>query len=68
MMSNEQIAQRFAEQNCAQMILARYAKYLGADEVQLMRLSCGLVGGLQEGSVCGRVSGGGTSARACLRR
>lgn len=53
MMSNEQIAQRFAEQNCAQMILARYAKYLGADEVQLMRLSCGLVGGLQEGSVCG---------------
>lgn len=52
-MSNEQIAQRFAEQNCAQMILARYAKYLGADEVQLMRLSRGLVGGLQEGSVCG---------------
>nr|WP_314381559.1 C-GCAxxG-C-C family protein [uncultured Campylobacter sp.] len=53
MMSNEEIAQKFAEQNCAQMILARYAKYLGADEGRLGRLGFGLVGGLQEGSVCG---------------
>lgn len=53
MMSNEEIAQKFAEQNCAQMILARYAKHLGADEGRLERLGFGLVGGLQEGSVCG---------------
>lgn len=52
-MSNEEIAQKFAEQNCAQMILARYAKHLGADEGRLERLGFGLVGGLQEGSVCG---------------
>lgn len=53
MMSNEEIAQKFAEQNCAQMILARYAKHLRADEGRLERLGFGLVGGLQEGSVCG---------------
>ena len=53
MMSNDEIAQKFAEQNCAQMILARYAEHLGADKEQLMRLSFGLLGGLQEGSVCG---------------
>jgi hypothetical protein len=53
MMSNEEIAQKFAEQNCAQMILARYAQHLGANEAQLMKLSFGLLGGMQEGSVCG---------------
>ena len=52
-MSNEEIAQKFAEQNCAQMILARYAQHLGANEAQLMKLSFGLLGGMQEGSVCG---------------
>lgn len=53
MMSNEEIAQKFAEQNCAQMILARYAQHLGANEAQLMKLGFGLLGGMQEGSVCG---------------
>ena len=52
-MSNEEIAQKFAEQNCAQMILARYGRYLGADEAQLIKLGFGLLGGMQEGSVCG---------------
>ena len=53
MMSNEEIAQKFAEQNCAQMILARYAQHLGANEAQLMKLGFGLLGGMQDGSVCG---------------
>ncbi|WP_148819719.1 C-GCAxxG-C-C family protein [Campylobacter concisus] len=53
MMSNEEIAQKFAEQNCAQMILARYAQHLGANEAQLIKIGFGLLGGMQEGSVCG---------------
>ncbi len=52
-MSNEEIAQKFAEQNCAQMILARYAQHLGANEAQLIKIGFGLLGGMQEGSVCG---------------
>ena len=52
-MSNGEIAQKFAEQNCARMILARYAQHLGANEAQLMKLSFGLLGGMQEGSICG---------------